>query len=106
MQVLDVTDREFWPPRVDDGVALVREWLAVHDVDTADVRRVEVHVVDCALLRVYRYARNEDGERFVDPKSLEDGRFVADSVVAELPPLDVALRIPPPVPLRTVGPED
>jgi hypothetical protein len=106
VEVLDVSDREFWPPRVDDGIVLACEWLAAHGVDAADVRRVELHVVDCALLRVFRYARNEDGERFADPKSLVDGMFAADSRIAELPPLDVALRIPPPVPLRTVGPED
>lgn len=108
MEVLDVGDREFWPPRVDDGTALVREWLAAHDVGAADTYRVELHVVDRPVLRVFRYTRNADGERFMDPGTVAAYEADGDERVlraAELAPLDVAMRMPPPVPFRTVGGE-
>lgn len=110
MDVLEVGDREFWPPRVLDGQALVGEWLAAHGIDVADVYRVELHVIDCPLLRAFRYARNADGERFIDPQSVKADRAGAEGWrhlrAAELPPLDVAMRIPPPVPFRTVGDDE
>ncbi len=108
MDVLEVSDREFWPPRVHDGLALVSEWLAAHGVDANDTYRVEAHVVDCPLIRVFQFAKNADGKRFMDQASIEmdeadpDGRHLRAAV---LPPLDVAMRIPPPVPFRTVGPD-
>jgi hypothetical protein len=109
MQVLEVGDKEFWPPRVDDGQALVREWLAAHGVEANDVYRVELHVVDLPTIRVFRHARNADGKRFMDPKSVEEYEATGDERVldvAVLPPFDVAMRMPPPVPFRTVGPDE
>ena len=107
-EVLDVGDKEFWPPRLDDGLALVREWLAAHGIDASDTYRVELHVADCPTLRIFRYATNPNGERFTDPASIEEDEADPEGWhlrVAVLPPLDVAMRIPPPVLFRTVGDE-
>ena len=110
-EVLDVGDKEFWPPRLDDGIALVVEWLAAHGVDASHVYRVEVHDPDGPVVRVFVYATDADGKRFMDSASMlpgcdHDARHCECPLeVAVLPPLDVAMRIPPPVPFRTVGDE-
>lgn len=111
MEVLEVGDKEFWPPRADDGLALVTEWLAAHGVDSVDTYRVELHDDDGPVLRVFRYARDGDGKKFIDRATERLGcghqgcRCQCPLEVATAPPLDVAMRIPPPVPFRVVGPE-
>jgi hypothetical protein len=64
-------------------------WLRLHGVEPNDTYRVEFHVIDAPLIRIYQHALNEDGHPYVDPAT---GR------VAQRPPFDVLITSPAPRP--------
>lgn len=64
-------------------------WLEAYGVDKNDTYRTEHHVIDVPLVRVFQFAHNENGERYVDPATNEH---------VERPPFDVLIRTPAPKP--------
>jgi hypothetical protein len=65
------------------------DWLYGHGVDGHRTYRVEFHVVDCPLIRVFQYATGETGRPLVNEAG--DG-------VALCEPFDVMVRTAPPDP--------
>lgn len=52
-------------PHLRNSPALLT-WAGENGLDTGNTYRVEVEVVDAPLIRVYEYARNEQGERYLE----------------------------------------
>jgi hypothetical protein len=68
------------------------DWLVEEGFDPLDIYRVEVYLVDCPSARVYSYARNEDGKRYLASELDLARRPPYDVILSSLPP------DPPPVP--------
>ena len=97
VEVLDVHDRQFWPPADGDaGRFAVMHWLQDHGIDGATVIRLELHIIDCPVLRIFGLAVNGEGKHYTVPGN--DG----EPEIAYAPPRDVLMRSRPPVPFRVV----
>lgn len=77
-----------WPNTETWRLAFVA-WLNAHGVNELDTYRVEFHLIDAPLIRVFQYAKNELGRSYVDPATRD---------IATLPPLDVLITTPAPRP--------
>ncbi len=64
-------------------------WLNAHGVNENDTSRVEFHLIDAPLIRVFQFAHNEGGRCYVDP---------ATGDLARRDPFDVLIRTPAPRP--------
>lgn len=64
-------------------------WLKAHGVDDAVTNRVEFHLIDAPLIRVFQVAHDAEGRCYIDP---------ATGDIAVLPPLDVLITTPAPRP--------
>jgi len=72
-----------------DWIGGYSAWLRSHDVDPNVTYRVEHHVIDCPLIRVFQYDRNEHGQKYYTT-DYETGD------IARRPPFDVLIRSEPP----------
>ena len=66
----------------------VNDWARSEGLNPEDIYRLETYLVDCPFVRVFAFARDADGNKFV----AEDG-----TSPATLPPQDVPVSSPPPV---------
>jgi hypothetical protein len=65
------------------------DWLRAHGIDPCQTYRTEHHVIDVPLVRVYAYALDEQGRRYVDQAARD---------IARREPYDVLIRTTPPSP--------
>lgn len=87
--VYDAREDSWWGLSKDDR-ARFTDWLKNegYEPDGRAVYRTEIHAGDAPFARVFAYALDEQGHKYLDPESGD---------VAELPPCDVRLSSPPPV---------
>jgi len=64
--VWDVHDPDFWCIH-----SPVVEWLTDHGVPVDPTYRVEIHLVDSPFARVFTWAENDEGCRYLDPATGE-----------------------------------
>lgn len=79
-------------------------WAQEHGIDTGNTYRLEVEVVDAPLIRVYEYARNEQGERYLR-RCTGPCDYTTDHPPAACE-CDVARAEPRDLPLRTWPPDE
>lgn len=87
--VYDSNTKENWPgpPGWADAY---RNWLMAHGINPNVTHRVEHHLIDCPLIRVYQYDRVANGKFYLVPGSVDE--------VAQRPPYDVLITSDPPRP--------
>lgn len=56
-------------------------WLRGHGIEPEDTFRVEYTVIDCPMIRVWRYLADEDGKRYVEPGTDVIAHRVTDHAV-------------------------
>jgi hypothetical protein len=66
----------------------IRAWVTEHGIATTDTYRTEIHIVDCPLIRVFKFAPRVNGNRPCDPSHPRDP--------LRLPPYDVLIKTDPP----------
>lgn len=86
--VYDVRDSSTWPHRDPFHTAYL-DWLKAHGIDPNETVRTEHHVIDAPLVRIFQYARDEAGRRYIDPAT--DWWVMRE-------PFDVLITTPAPTP--------
>jgi hypothetical protein len=85
--VYDPNTPENWPGPA-AWITAYREWLAAHGIDANVTYRVEHHIIDCPLIRVFQWAVDDHGRKFyLDP---------ATGSAARREPFDVLITSAPP----------
>ena len=85
--VYDVSDRSTWFDHGPEFSRAYAAWVDGHGVDTKPTYRVEHHLIDAPLIRVFQYATDADGRLCIDRGD-----------VVRRPPFDVLIRSEPPRP--------
>lgn len=95
--VYDVADQGWWG-LTDDQRDQIRAWATEHGIDVDVTYRMEIHVIDMPLARVFQHDLTEDGQRHcpIDHDHMQmDKERQCD--VARREPYDVPISSMPPV---------
>lgn len=74
----------------------VSAWLRDHGLNPYDIYRIEVHVIDVPLLRIFEFLRNEDGKLYCPLDHEHEWAHPDGCTAARRDPYDVLLKSNPP----------